>query len=1146
MPSLDELNEFKSSFHNIANEKEDVSSKKLPFDDLELPTTEAPPFNYLRSMAASKEPVDNFKNTNTADIDGDGFDINNFLNDLPSNDVDNIFNNLQTEHEQAESSGLDDFLLSLNGGQSEENAPEWDDTPLSETFAETQSEPFTNYAQDDTNEGSFPTDLLSGFSEDMESSSSDEPLNEPLTDDFSIADDFTSDNSFDLGGESLYDERPEPNANIEENDASLDDLFSGMNFSENDDTESSEQFGDDFSFEPQSGSQDEDFSFEPQQDTLDENFSFESQDNFETEPSEQFGDDFSFETQSGLQDENFSFEPQQDTLDENFSFEPQDNFETEPSEQFGDDFSFESQQDTQGEGSSFDNFDTDDFSVDENFEFNVSEETGNEESAGFPPFDEFNSDFSFDTTPEGVESEFHEQAFETDEFHIPGLEDIFDKTRTKIDINVPEKKESFFKRRKQKTKTETVPDVNEVEEIALSQDDLNKLLLTLSVYPLNLRIACEEIIAEQVILPQQLSKLIRLLVNNANAKETADHVESITGNKVVIPKSFEKNTGAAFEEEQASFSYIFKNNFLPTFRLIAVIALLVTSVAYLSYRFIYTPLRAESIYRRGYERIAAGEYQRANALFQQAFALHRNRNWFYAYAEAFRDRRRFMLAEGKYQELLRHFPRDRRGILDFADLLSNYMFNYERANTLLQRELLDFFPNDFDGLLAAGDNFLAWADSDPERFFDRYEDARFSFARLLELNGWQPEIVERMLRFFIRTDNLGEVIHLRNWFESDPRRRRMSTETLAELGGYLLDKRLETPRGVPNPFVEYIESVRDMLLQAVMEDPFLPEPHYHLARHHHALGNVHEERLTLENAIRAFDLARTESVRRRVYRVDAHYRYAQLLINNGEFFPAEAELVRAIELFDEFRRRNLLRASPQLGRLYALRGDLEFYTKTGDRQAAENALRYYRLAEIFGHAPPEVLYRMGAAYYQLEDWENALQHFFRASAEMPFNRRILFALGNATFQRSDYFAAQGYFNRLLDILEGQRARLTVLLPNNDPHFIDIGERLMMARNNAGAVYEALAHRTGNTQFRSRAMSLYAESASAWDAVTRNPETMTRMRLADIPGAPGINLGFLNANNLMRPVTDYTPAIFVRIDRDVEEPSRWERLAPFGR
>jgi len=33
---------------------------------------------------------------------------------------------------------------------------------------------------------------------------------------------------------------------------------------------------------------------------------------------------------------------------------------------------------------------------------------------------------------------------------------------------------------------------------------------------------------------------------------------------------------------------------------------------------------------------------------------------------------------------------------------------------------------------------------------------------------------------------------------------------------------------------------------------------------------------------------------------------------------------------------------------------------------------------------------------------------------------------------------------------------------------------------------------------------------------------------------------------MRPVTDYTPAIFVRIDRDVEEPSRWERLAPFGR
>jgi tetratricopeptide (TPR) repeat protein len=472
------------------------------------------------------------------------------------------------------------------------------------------------------------------------------------------------------------------------------------------------------------------------------------------------------------------------------------------------------------------------------------------------------------------------------------------------------------------------------------------------------------------------------------------------------------------------------------------------------------------------------------------------------------------------------------------------MFNFDRADKLLHNELLEFAPNDIEGLLAAGDNFLAWADSDPLRYYDRYEDARYSFARVLEIQGWQPPVVERMMRYFIRTDNLGEVINLRRWFESN-NRRRLSPVSLAELGGYLLDKHLETPRGVPNPYIESIESVRDMLLQAVAEDLNLPEPHYHLARYHHSLGNTRDERLTLENAIRAFDLARTENVRRRLNRVDAHFRYSNLLVNNREFFPAEEHLVKGIELYEGFLMRNLIRATPQLGQLYAARGDLEFYAKTGDRQAAANALRFYNLAEMYNHAPPEVLYRMGAAHYQLEDWGNSLSYLSRASVDMPQNRRILFALGNVSYQRGNYFAAQGYFNRLLDTLENQRGRLPLLLPNDNVQFLEIGERLMMARNNAGAVYEALAEQTGNNEFRSQAMSLYSESARAWDSITRNPETMTRPRLSEIPGAPGINLGFLNVNNLLRPANDYRPGIFPRIDRDGVEPSDWERLAPFA-
>jgi tetratricopeptide (TPR) repeat protein len=658
---------------------------------------------------------------------------------------------------------------------------------------------------------------------------------------------------------------------------------------------------------------------------------------------------------------------------------------------------------------------------------------------------------------------------------------------------------------------------------------------------LNLKITCEELIAEQVILPEQLSKLIRLLVNGGSVKDAAVLAEQITGKPIVIPRSFEKSSGAAFEAEQSSFAYIFVHNLLPVLKLFAFIAVIAGSAMYLSYKFIYLPLKAESIYKRGYERIPAGEYQRANELFHDAFTLHRKKKWFYSYAEAFRDQRRYMLAENKYDELLRYYPRDKKGVLDYAALNTYYLMNYEKENKLFQKELLDYAPNDFQGLLAAGDNFLDWADSNPSRFYDRYEDARFSYARLLEKYGWQAPVVERMMKYFIRTDNLLETLKLRIWFEND-KKRKLSPPSLAELGGYLLDKQLEKSTGVPNPYVESIESVRSMLLQAVMEDQYLPESHYHLARYHHNLGNNHEERLTLENAIRAFDLAKQESVKRRLYRVDTHYRYANLLINNREFFPADEQAVKGIELFEDFLNRNLISASPQLGQLYAVRGDLEYFVKSGNMEAA---ITNYKKAEGYGYAPPEIQYRMGAAYYQREDWRKALEYLFKASKELPLNRRMLFALGNAAYQRGDYFAAQGYYNRLLDILEVQRIRLPVLLPNDNIQFLETGERLMMARNNAGVVNEALAQQTGNREYRSKAMILYAESSRAWDAITRNPETMTRSRLTDSPGAPSINLGYLNANNALRPSSGYRPQIFVRIDKDALEPSRWEELAPFG-
>ncbi|GHU91223.1 hypothetical protein FACS189476_11800 [Spirochaetia bacterium] len=697
-----------------------------------------------------------------------------------------------------------------------------------------------------------------------------------------------------------------------------------------------------------------------------------------------------------------------------------------------------------------------------------------------------------------------------------------------------------------------------MEEILLTDEDLANLQKTLAGYPLNLRVACEELIVEEAVDPGQMSKLVKLLVRGAPARETAALAGKILGRTIVIPRGFEKKTGAELEAEQSSFAYIFVHNFLPVFRIFMMIAVLAASIFYLAYQFIYIPQRAESIYKLGYERIGQGEYERANERFTQAFGIHRVKNWFYKYAEAFRDERQYRYAEEKYDELLNFYPRDKKGVLDYANLETYYLRDYEKADSLLRRNILDYEVNDYDALLALGDNALAWGEID----YDRYEDARFAYARLLDqkLKPDQYDLVmERMMKYFIRTDNLKEVLPLQSYFMYTSRLkmgpdslpdlksypRKIGGDSLTELGGYLMDKRTEEVRGVPPEYVEQIQGVRDVLLRAVKTDPALPEGHYHLSRYYRSLSNLPAEQDALETAIRAFDAAREESIKRLAYRIATQQRYAGILTGQRRFFDAEEQLVKGIGLYEDGLSRRLLNPSPDYGKLYADLGDLEYFTKIGDM---ERALQYYLRSERNGWAPPEIQYRMGNAYYRLEQWPQALERFFAASSELPLNRRILLALGNVTYQRGDYFAAQGYYSRLLDILEAERSRLPMLMPNERPEYIDLAERLMITRNNMGVTLEAISRSQGNVQprvldrYRSRALGLYTESARAWDTLTRNPESMVRLGAGSF-STPGINLAFLNSRNALYPVPDYDPQLYLQIDKDVLEPSIWEDLSP---
>jgi hypothetical protein len=130
----------------------------------------------------------------------------------------------------------------------------------------------------------------------------------------------------------------------------------------------------------------------------------------------------------------------------------------------------------------------------------------------------------------------------------------------------------------------------------------------------------------------------------------------------------------------------------------------------------------------------------------------------------------------------------------------------------------------------------------------------------------------------------------------------------------------------------------------------------------------------------------------------------------------------------------------------------------------------------------------------------------------------------------------------MDMLDAERTRFPMLMPQDRPEHLELAERMMVVRNNLAVCLEALTKATGNRGYRSRALGLYTESERAWDALTRNPATMVRAGAGDL-SSPGMNLAFLNSRNTLYPEPDYEPQLYIQIDRDLLEPSDWEALVP---
>src|SRR5208337_1405730 len=139
----------------------------------------------------------------------------------------------------------------------------------------------------------------------------------------------------------------------------------------------------------------------------------------------------------------------------------------------------------------------------------------------------------------------------------------------------------------------------------------DRLQDSLLSFPLNLRIAVEDILANERGSEAQQSKLTWALVDGMDAEEVAILAGRILKRHIPIPKGREKRTGASLEAEKGTLAYALVHTLLPVFRIGLLVLAAAAALGYLGWRFVYVPLAADSLYRTGYRRIAEDRYPEA-------------------------------------------------------------------------------------------------------------------------------------------------------------------------------------------------------------------------------------------------------------------------------------------------------------------------------------------------------------------------------------------------------------------------------------------------------------------------------------------------------------------------------------------------------
>ena len=714
-----------------------------------------------------------------------------------------------------------------------------------------------------------------------------------------------------------------------------------------------------------------------------------------------------------------------------------------------------------------------------------------------------NSD-NFET---GNEDDF---SFENQEFEIPGFSDV----ETSSDVVAPQPKPNVSL---DEVDFSGGLEGDKLPPNTLSDEQYKQFLKNFSTYPLNVRLAFENFIVQDEFTDDAEFEVIEKILNKAPARQVAALLEKMLDTSIPVPRDYEQRSAEEYEAYKKSVQYQLRNKIIPGTLIFMLMILIGWGLFNFTKHCIYIPAKANSLYKQGYALIEQNEFPQSKVKFDSAVKYRLSKNWFFKYARAYREKKQYQRSAQMYTNILRCFNNDKTAGLEYAQMELDDLANYERAEEILRREVLDYHVNDPDGILMLGDVFLEWG---TEKDASKFDLAQEQYSSLLQLYKPNNLYHSRMMRYYIRTDNLAYVLAYKNLFE--PKEKSLAPEDWTELSGYLLEKMYEPLTPSEEPLRYKIEGLRGLLQRAVTTDSENPVATYNLAKYFVLTSENLYIESALRDAIEKFDNAKTLK-RRDIYKyIDSYRLLGEFYVKSQDYLKAQEQFTQGISLYTVERDNAGFKGNAEIGNMYADLADINFEHSGDYIQAKEN----YKNAINLGYDNSSIRYRIGYIQYQQKNYLEALGSFMKAGEGNLKERNLLLAMANTLYLRGDDYAAEGYYAQLIDSLDKEIADQGIVFPQASEADYDIVNTYLCAANNYGVTLARLAKRTGDSSKNAHAIVQFQQSVRAWDALTRNQQTLVRL--------DGSNLALENIKYVSRPISTFEPSIYVEIPKTLKD------------